>query len=132
MEIIKIMKKFIIICFLVFFTNSLFSQVKNLESQYFNSCINDSWSGWQVSHVYVQWNPLVQQIIIYSQQYQIIKYDNLLTEQHSKYTLYSGNAIDKYKKSLNIYFQIFFDGYIYLTLEYKDYSYSYALRQKLK
>jgi hypothetical protein len=122
------MKHLIIFLSLIFFTSSIFGQVRNLKGQYFNSCINGyDWSGWQVSNVDVQWNPVVRQIIIYSQVLQIINYKDLTLEVHSQYNLYSGTATDAFSRSLNIYIQMFFDGYIYLTLQYRDFSYAYAL-----
>jgi hypothetical protein len=122
------MKHIIVFLSLLFFTSSIFGQVKNLKSHYFNYCITGyDWSGWQESNIDVQWNPVARQIIIYSQVIQVINYDDLTLETHPQYNLYSGSATDSFSKSLNIYIQVFFNGHIYLTLQYQDLSYSYAL-----
>lgn len=103
------------------------AQVKHYKSVTHRACVDQDCSNWELSNVQMTWDYSKNHITIYSKELQVIDYKYLRTETDIDYVTYVMSGTDRYYNSITLFFIVFADGDLFLSIHYPDFYYTYKI-----
>ena len=122
------MKKLLLIIISLFIFTVSYSQVFSMKATHFSyRTPGYSWSDWEYTSIPAILNINTRQIVIDSQTPQIFSFEQLLQQNYSGYSTFTGYASDIRGITVKIEIKMYDDGDVFLKIFYSDIEYKYRL-----